>query len=68
MLTGVSTSISFIDPERDAPRVHQYSVDMQRQLPGDMSIGLTYMGADRPAPARSATTSTSTRSIRSTCR
>jgi hypothetical protein len=45
MLTGVSTSISFIDPERDAPRVHQYSVDIQRQLPGDMSVGLTYMGA-----------------------
>ena len=45
MLTGVSTSISFIDPTRDAPRVHQYSVDIQRQLPGDMSVGLTYMGS-----------------------
>jgi hypothetical protein len=45
LLTGVSTSITFIDPERDAPRVHQYSVDMQRQLPGDMSVGITYMGA-----------------------
>ena len=45
MLTGVSTSISFIDPNRDAPRVHQYSIDMQRQLPGDMSIGVTYMGS-----------------------
>jgi hypothetical protein len=44
-LTGVSTSISFIDPDRKAPRVHQYSADIQRQLPGDMSIGLTYMGA-----------------------
>jgi hypothetical protein len=45
MLTGVSTSVSFIDPSRDAPRVHQYSVDIQRQLPGDMSIGLAYMGS-----------------------
>jgi hypothetical protein len=45
MLTGTSANISFIDPDRDAPRVHQYSVDMQRQLPGDMSVGLTYMGA-----------------------
>lgn len=44
-LTGVSADIAFIDPDRDAPRVHQYSADMQRQLPGDMSIGLTYMGA-----------------------
>jgi hypothetical protein len=45
LLTGVSSSISFIDPDRDAPRVHQYSVDVQRQLPGDMSVGVTYMGA-----------------------
>ena len=45
MLTGVSSSISFIDPARTAPRVHQYSADMQRELPGDMSVGVTYMGA-----------------------
>jgi hypothetical protein len=45
LLTGTSTAITFIDPDRDAPRVHQYSVDLQRQLPGDMSIGFTYMGA-----------------------
>jgi hypothetical protein len=45
LLTGVSTSVSFIDPERTAPLVHQYSADVQRQLPGDMSIGFTYMGA-----------------------
>lgn len=45
LLTGVSSNITFIDPERTAPRVHQYSVDMQRQLPGDMSVGVTYMGS-----------------------
>jgi len=45
MNTGASAAITFIDPDRDAPRVHQYSVDMQRQLPGDMSIGVTYMGS-----------------------
>jgi hypothetical protein len=45
MLTGTSSAVTFIDQNRDAPRVHQYSVDMQRQLAGDMSIGLTYMGA-----------------------
>ncbi|MGQ0732392.1 MAG: carboxypeptidase regulatory-like domain-containing protein [Acidobacteriota bacterium] len=45
LLTGTSTSITFVDPERTAPRVHQYSVDVQRQLPGDMSIGLTYLGS-----------------------
>lgn len=45
LLTNVSSSLTFVDPDRDAPRVHQYSVDLQRELPGDMSIGLTYMGA-----------------------
>jgi hypothetical protein len=45
LLTGVGADITFIDPDRDAPRVHQYSVDIQRQLPGEMSIGFTYMGA-----------------------
>ncbi len=45
LLTGVSTNITFIDPDRTAPRVHQYSADLQRELPGDMSIGFTYMGA-----------------------
>jgi hypothetical protein len=45
LLTGVSSNVTFIDQDRTAPRVHQYSVDVQRQLPGDMSIGLTYMGA-----------------------
>jgi hypothetical protein len=45
MLTGTSTSITFIDPERTAPRFHQYSADIQRQLPGDMSIAISYMGA-----------------------
>ena len=45
LLTGVSTNITFIDPERTAPRVHQYSVDLQREIPGDMSVGFTYMGA-----------------------
>ena len=45
LLTGTSSAVTFIDQTRDAPRVHQYSVDMQRQLGGDMSIGLTYMGS-----------------------
>ncbi|HYE88859.1 MAG TPA: TonB-dependent receptor [Vicinamibacterales bacterium] len=45
LLTGVSSAVTFIDPDRTAPRVHQYSADIQRQLPGDMSIGVTYMGS-----------------------
>jgi trimeric autotransporter adhesin len=45
LLTGVSSAVTVIDPERDAPRVHQYSADIQRELPNDMSIGFTYMGS-----------------------
>jgi trimeric autotransporter adhesin len=45
LLTGASADVTFIDPDRTAPKVHQYSVDVQRQMPGDMSIGFTYMGA-----------------------
>jgi trimeric autotransporter adhesin len=45
LLTGTSSAITFVDPDRDAPRVHQYSVDMQRELGANMSIGVTYMGA-----------------------
>jgi trimeric autotransporter adhesin len=45
LLTGVSSSISFVDETRDAPRVHQYSVDIQRELPGNMSVTVGYIGA-----------------------
>ncbi len=45
LLTGTSTAITYIDPDRTAPKVHQYSADIQRQLPWDSSIGFTYMGA-----------------------
>jgi hypothetical protein len=45
LLTGVSSALTIIDPARDAPRVHQYSADIQRELPHNMSVGLTYMGA-----------------------
>lgn len=45
MLTGVSSSVSFVDPTRTAPRVHQYSADVQRQLTDDMSVTIGYTGA-----------------------
>jgi hypothetical protein len=44
-LTNLDSNISYVDQNRTAPRVHQYSVDMQRELPGDMSISVGYMGA-----------------------
>ncbi len=45
LLTGAGGDIFFVDPNRGAPRVQQYSVDLQRELPGDMSITIGYTGA-----------------------
>ncbi len=44
-VSGVGTTISYVDQNSTAPRVQQYSVDMQRELPGNMAITLTYMGS-----------------------
>ncbi|MBW8861256.1 MAG: TonB-dependent receptor, partial [Acidobacteria bacterium] len=45
LLSGVSTGVSFFDPNATAPRMQQYSVDLQRQLPGDMSVVVGYVGS-----------------------
>jgi hypothetical protein len=45
LLTGTSTGVSFFDPSASAPRIHQYSVDLQRQLAGDMSLVVGYVGS-----------------------
>lgn len=44
-LTNLDSNIGFVDQNRTAPRVQQYSVDVQRELPGAMALTLTYMGA-----------------------
>src|SRR6266566_835796 len=44
-LTGVGTTISFVDQNRKAPRVQQYSADVQQQLPDNMAISIGYVGA-----------------------
>jgi hypothetical protein len=44
-LTGVGTSISYVDQHRTVPRVQQYSVDLQKELPGRMAITVSYIGA-----------------------
>ena len=44
-LAGVGGSIDFIDQDKKAPYVHQYSVDINRELPGNMAIGFEYTGA-----------------------
>src|SRR5207237_7545560 len=45
LLSGVSTGVSFFDPDATAPRMQQYSVDVQRQLPGDMSVVVGDVGS-----------------------
>lgn len=44
-LTGVGGQIEFIDQDKGAPWVQQYSVDLTRELPGAMSVGVEYVGA-----------------------
>src|SRR5215471_4785301 len=44
-LSGVGTTISYVDQNRKAPRVQQYSADLQFQLPDNMAISFGYVGA-----------------------
>ncbi len=45
LLTGTGGDIFFIDPNKGAPRVQQYSVDLQRELPGGVNLSVGYTGA-----------------------
>jgi hypothetical protein len=45
LLTGAGGSISFVDQNKRAARIHQYSVDLQRELPGHATLLLSYSGA-----------------------
>jgi len=45
LLTGVGGNIEFVDQTKGAPKVHQYSVDVQRELPGNMAVTIGYVGA-----------------------
>src|SRR3954466_12437962 len=44
LLTGTGGDVFFVDPNRGAPRVQQYSADFQRELPGGLSLSLGYTG------------------------
>lgn len=44
-LAGVGQSISFIDQNAGATRVHQFSFDVQRQLPGGVALAVGYVGS-----------------------
>jgi trimeric autotransporter adhesin len=45
LLTGTGGDIFFVDPNKGAPRVQQFSVDLQRELPGAISVSVGYTGA-----------------------
>ncbi|MDP1570869.1 MAG: TonB-dependent receptor [Vicinamibacterales bacterium] len=44
-LTGVGSNIEFIDQDKKAPYVQQYSFDINRELPGNIAVGFEYSGA-----------------------
>jgi hypothetical protein len=44
LLTGAGGEIRFIDPTKGAPRVQQYSFDLQRELPWGVSVSAGYTG------------------------
>src|SRR5262249_27767202 len=44
-LAGVGTNINFVDQNRTAPRVQQYSIDVQRELGAGFAMTLSYVGA-----------------------
>jgi hypothetical protein len=44
LLTGVGGDVYFVDPNKGAPRVQQYSADLQRELPGGISVSVGYSG------------------------
>ncbi len=45
LLSGASSDISFVDPNKTAPYVHQYSIDVQRELRGNLSGSIAYIGS-----------------------
>ena len=43
---GIGTSLNnLVDPQTRSPRVHQYSVDVQRELGGGIAIEVGYVGS-----------------------
>ncbi len=45
LLTGIGTSVNYVDQNKGAPRMQQYSADVQRELPGGMALVLSYLGS-----------------------
>ncbi len=49
-LTNVGSQVIFIDQDRTAPKVHQYSFDVNRELAGNIAVGFEYAGATGRRP------------------
>jgi hypothetical protein len=45
LLTNVGGQVDFIDQNKGNPKVHQYSADIERELPGAMAVTIGYVGA-----------------------
>ncbi|MCS7024785.1 MAG: TonB-dependent receptor [Bryobacteraceae bacterium] len=45
LLAGVGQSFGFFDQARRSPYVHQYSFDIQRELPGRIALSVGYVGS-----------------------
>ncbi|MCP9494894.1 MAG: carboxypeptidase regulatory-like domain-containing protein [Pyrinomonadaceae bacterium MAG19_C2-C3] len=44
-LTQLGTNITFTNPERDIPFIHQYSAGIQRELPYRLKLDVSYVGS-----------------------
>ncbi|MGH9841784.1 MAG: hypothetical protein ACREEM_23770, partial [Blastocatellia bacterium] len=45
LLTQVGQSVSFVDQNRRAAYLQQYSLDLERELPGNIALSLAYTGS-----------------------
>jgi trimeric autotransporter adhesin len=45
LLTNVGTVVDFVDSDRQAPYVQQYSLDIQREMSGGITTTLSYVGS-----------------------
>jgi trimeric autotransporter adhesin len=45
ILTGAGGTVEFVDQFRKSPYVHQFSLDLQRELPGRLIAGIGYIGS-----------------------
>jgi len=58
LLTGIGNSVSSYDQAYHAPRVQQFSVDLERDLPGHVALDVAYIGSRSSSLSPSPTSST----------